>query len=312
MSSLTEWILRSPTDDFWGMAAVLVALTLAGFLGSFYFFYRKRIIEDTPTSKVRSAAQGYVEMRGSGELLDGPPIIAPLTGTTCTWYGYKVEEHRSSGKNSKWVIIDSGDSSELFLLVDETGKCIIDPDGAAVTTASKDVWYGSNSRPQRRPPHSRNVLTSLAGGKYRYTERRMHPGEPLYAIGLFKTVGGAGGDFNADADVRDLIKEWKNNSDALLAKFDTNKDGQIDMEEWQAVREAAYREVSARLRENQEAPPANVMSKTLDRRRPYILSAIPQEFLIRRYYLYALGLLLLFFVCGSLGSWMISVRLGGG
>jgi len=307
-----EWILRSPTDDFWSTAAVLLALTVAGFLGSFYFFYRKRVIEDTPTSRIRSAAQGYVELSGSGTLMEGPPIIAPLTGTTCTWYGYKVEEHRRSGKNSKWVTIDSGDSSELFLLVDDTGKCIIDPEGAGVTTAGKDVWYGSSSRPQTRPARNRSLLTSLAGGKYRYTERRMHPGEPLYAIGLFKTVGGAGGDFNTDADVRDLIKEWKHNSDALLEKFDTNKDGQIDMVEWQAVREAAYREVTARLRENQEAPPANVMSKTLDRRRPYILSAIPQEFLIRRFYRYALGLLLLFFVCGSLGTWMISVRLGGG
>ena len=311
MSSLTEWIHQSPTDDFWVTAMVLVALTIAGFLGSFYFFYRKRIMEDTPTSKVRSAAQGYVELHGVGKLMEGPPIIAPLTGSTCTWYGYKVEERRSTGRNSKWVTIDSGDSSELFLLVDDTGQCIIDPDGAGVTTTSKDVWYGSSSRPQQRPPRSRNMLTSLAGGKYRYTERRMHPEEPLYAIGLFKTVGGVGGEFDMDADVRDLIKEWKINSAALLAKFDTNKDGQIDMEEWQAVRDAAFREVRARHRENAAAPPAHVMSKTLDRRRPYILSAIPQESLIRRFQLYTIGLILLFFVSGVLSTWMISVRLGG-
>lgn len=312
MSSLTQWIHRSPTDDFWGIAVVLVALACAGFLGSFYFFYRKRIMEDTPTSRVRSAAQGYVELHGVGTLMEGPSIIAPLSGSICTWYGYQVEERRRSGKNTKWVTIESGDSSELFLLVDDTGQCIIDPDGAGVTTAGKDVWYGNSSRPERPPPRNRSLLASLAGGKYRYSERRMLPGEPLYAIGLFKTVGGAGGDFTTDLDVRDLIKEWKQNGERLLAKFDTNKDGQIDMEEWQAVRDAALGEVRARQREHENAPPAHVMSKTLDRRRPYILSAIPQEFLIRRFYLYALGLLLLFFVCGSLGTWMISVRLGGG
>lgn len=308
---MTEWVLRSPADDFWGVAALVVGLAIAGFLGSFYFFYRKRIMEDTPTSRVRSAAQGYVELHGIGELMQGPPIIAPLTGTTCTWYGYKVEEHRSSGKSSKWVTIDSGDSSELFLLVDDTGKCIIDPDGAGVTTTSKDVWHGNSKRPVGRPARNRSLFTSLAGGKYRYTERRMHPGEPLYAIGLFKTIGGTGGDFNLEADVRDLIKEWKQDSEALLTKFDKNRDGQIDMEEWQAVRDGALREVMARQREHQTAAPVNVMSKTLDRHRPYMLSAIPQELLIGRFYRYAIGLILLFFICGTLGTWMISVRMGG-
>ena len=308
---MTEWIHNSPSDDFWVFAAILIALTIAGFLGSFYFFYRKRIMEDTPTSKIRSAAQGYVELRGFGELMDGPPIIAPLTGTTCTWYGYKIEEHRRTGKKSKWVTIDSSDSTELFLITDDTGKCIIDPDGAGVTTATRDVWYGNSRRPQGRPLGKRGPLSVLAGGRYRFTERRMHPGEPLYAIGLFKTVGGAGGEYNIDADVRDLLKEWKRDSEALLAEFDKNRDGQIDMDEWQAVRDGAFKEVMARQQEQRSVPPANVMGKTLDRRRPYILSAIPQDILIRRFYMYAMGLLVTFFVCGALATWIIGVRMAG-
>ena len=59
-------------------------------------------MEDTPTSKIRSAAQGYVELSGHGELMEGPKIIAPLTSKYCTWYSYKVEERRRSGKNSQW------------------------------------------------------------------------------------------------------------------------------------------------------------------------------------------------------------------
>lgn len=72
-------------------------------------------------------------------------------------------------------------------------------------------------------------------GGYRYTEMRIHPNEPLYAIGLFETVGGAGSEYNTGSDVGHLLREWKKNSEQLLARFDENKDGQIDMEEWQKV-----------------------------------------------------------------------------
>ena len=153
MSALSEWAKFSTTDDFWMVASILILLTIFGFAGAFYFFMRKRIMEDTPTSKIRSAAQGYVELDGVGDLLEGPPIIAPLTGATCTWYSYKIEQHRRSGKNSHWSTIEKGTSEDLFLIIDDTGQCIVDPEGASVTPAEKDVWYGASSRPavDRRP-----------------------------------------------------------------------------------------------------------------------------------------------------------------
>lgn len=83
MSSLVTWVQQSPSDDFWLAAAILIGLTVFGFIGAFYFYLRKRVMQDTPTSKIRSAAQGYVELNGHGDLLEGPPIIAPLTGSTC-------------------------------------------------------------------------------------------------------------------------------------------------------------------------------------------------------------------------------------
>ncbi len=151
MSSLIGWVTHSAADDFWIVAGILIGLTIAGFVGAFYFFMRKRIMEDTPTSKIRSAAQGYVELSGRGDLMEGPKIIAPLTSKYCTWYSYKVEERRHSGKNSRWATVQKGRSEELFLIIDETGQCVIDPEGASVTTIEKDVWYGSSSQPTRGP-----------------------------------------------------------------------------------------------------------------------------------------------------------------
>ena len=206
MTALTEWVRQAPSDDFWMLAILLIVLAVAGFIGAFYYFSRKRIMEDTPTSKIRSCPQGYAELRGHGDLMEGPDIIGPLTGKICTWYSYKVEEYRRSGKNSKWVTINKGTSDELFLIIDETGKCVIDPEGASVTTIHRDVWRGNSRQLSRGPMGSGNGFLSLHGGRYRYTERRMHTKDTLYSIGLFKTVGGAGGNYNTDSDVRGLLK----------------------------------------------------------------------------------------------------------
>lgn len=306
MSALTQWVNQAPSDDFWFTVFFLAVLAISGFIGAFYFFTRKRIIEDTPTSRIRSAPQGYVELNGVGELMQGPPIVAPLTGTYCTWYSYKIEERRRSGKRSRWITVENETSEELFLLCDDTGTCVIDPEGAYVTPGASETWYGSTAKPVRG---SRTGGGLLNMGRYRYTERRLHPRESLYAIGLFKTVGGAGAEFDLNADVRDLLREWKRNSQSMLDRYDKNRDGEIDLEEWETMREAALKEVMARHVELQADPPVNMMSKTCDSRRPYILSALPQDGLVRRFHYYSLALIILFFAAGTFAAWMIGVRM---
>jgi len=311
MSFLSAWVRQSPQDDFWLATVMMIVLAITGFIGAFYFFLRKRVMEDTPTAKIRSAAQGYVEFNGHGELLEGPPIIAPLTNTICTWYSYTIEEHRRSGKNSHWVTIENRTSDELFLVIDETGQCVIDPEAASVTPSESDCWYGHSSRPSSGAKISHGGFFSFRSGRYRYTEKRMRPKDPLYAMGLFKTVGGAVGEFNIDTDVRDLLREWKQDSATMLEKYDQNKDGQIDMQEWQKVRDEAFKEVMAKHSERKTSPAVNLLCKTCDKRRPYLLSAIPQSALIKRYNYYSVGLIVVFFLSGAFASWMISLRMAG-
>ena len=319
---LNQWIKSSPSDDFWFWAIATTVAAIAGFFFAFHFIQRKRIIEDTPTSKIRSAAQGYVELVGHGHLMDGQPIVSPLTGTTCTWYEFKVEEKRQTGKRTEWKTIKKGISDELFLLKDETGQCIIDPEGASVTVTTKNVWYGSQVSPHGHAPKRQKIsLLSLgmsgfgrsvgmAGfGRYRYTERLLHSGESLYAIGLYKTVGGAGAYYDVNEDVRELIREWKSNTESMLKKFDLNKDGEIDLNEWQKVRDEAYKQVMEKHKEDKALPPVNLMNRTNDRRRPYILSALPQDDLTRTLHIYSMLSIIAFIICGSAATWMISLRL---
>lgn len=312
-ADLRQWANAAPADDFWLFAGVLVIGALAGFFFAFKFVQSKRIIEDTPTSKIRSAAQGYLELIGHGELMQGQPIISPLTGTTCTWYQFKVEERRQSGKNSEWVTVRKGVSDELFLIKDETGQCIIDPEGANVTVFKKDVWYGATASPMGGSTATRNsgglLSKMMTSNKYRYTEKLLHPNENLYAIGLFKTVGGAGANFDVNEDVRELIREWKTDSEELMKRFDTNGDGEIDVIEWQRVRDEAYKQIMEKHSEQKTMPPVHLMNRTHDKRRPFILSAIPEDDLTRRLHIFSVLSITVFVICCSLSALLISARI---
>ncbi|MEE9575614.1 MAG: GIDE domain-containing protein [Gammaproteobacteria bacterium] len=306
----TDWILQAPADDFWEWATLLSVASIGGFIGAFYFFLRKRIVEDTPTSNIRSAAQGYVELSGISKLMDGSIITGPLTSTTCAWYSYSIEEHQSSGKNSHWVTLEEGISDNLFLIIDDTGEAVIDPENANVTPGYTDVWYGSTRQPQHRSAARRKKkFFNISMGDYRYTEMRIHPDEKLYAIGLFATVGGTASEYNTSNDVAHLLRKWKKNSEHLLARFDENKDGQIDMEEWQKVRETALKQINSQHADQKASAPVHILGKTCDSRRPFLLSALPQSDLVKRYSRYATGMIIIFFVAGALATWMISVRL---
>ena len=314
--TLKQWVQTAPADDFWFWALGLLVAAIAGFFFAFHFIHRKRVIEDTPTSKIRSAAQGYVELIGHGYLMEGQPIVSPLTGKSCTWYEFRVEEKRQSGKRTEWKTIRKGTRDELFLIKDETGQCVIDPEDAYVTVNDKQVWFGNSATPTSKPNITGkktglgNFAIGFIGGmqRYRYTEKLLHSGESLYAIGLYKTVGGAGAKFDINEDVRELIREWKTDTETLMKRFDANNDGEICLQEWQQVRDEAYQEVMKKHHEQKNLPPVHIMNKTNDKRRPFILSARPQDDITRRFHFYSILSISLFLLCGSLTTWMISLR----
>jgi hypothetical protein len=251
-----------------------------------------RLIEDTPTAKIRSAPQGYVELEGVGKLMDGPPIIAKLSGLPCVWYRYKIEQqvktHYKGQTHTRWEVIEKDESTETFWLEDETGRVVIDPEGADITPRHKDSWRSSSSLGgiARRPVGVSNFFTSHSGhGNYRFTEERINQGERLYALGLLKSVSSYTSMPTVDEDVRELLKDWKKDQPTLLQRFDLNQDGKIDEIEWRLARAQARRETMKNRQEQviHSADGLSVMGPTRDRSRPYILSAFTQSELTKRY-----------------------------
>jgi hypothetical protein len=298
---------------------VVVALILgmAALWGAFTFLRRKRIIEDMPTALIRSAPQGYVELQGHAELMDGDPVFSPLSLRHCAWYRYKVEKRekrgaRSGANDSAWRTIEQGTSDNLFYLVDATGRCAVDPDGAAVTAAHRNVWYGQNRIPGRyHDDDGRWWARALGqlGQPYRYTEQRIEPGDAIYALGHFTTHGGGATRFDKDGAVGDRLREWKRDQAFLLANFDADGDGRIDMQEWEAARARAEAEVMSERRHDAGPPPVDLLARGRERRQPFVIAAGSEETLVRRCRYAAGGLLLvaLPLVVGAL--WAIALRL---
>ncbi len=234
---------------FWLLLLGVAAAAVYSFWYAFKAWRENRVVADTPTSRVRSAAQGYVELTGHGVMPPHKETIAPLTGKPCTWWRYKIEERRSSGRSRGWTKVDGGTSEEPFVLDDGTGQCLIDPRGAEVFPVSKDVWYGSTEWPEVRIPDGTGLFGKLAdvllsGGHYRYTEYRLQPNETVCALGSYRSIGGVGVD-DPEVAVAALLHDWKQDQKTLLARFDRNHDGVLDAGEWDQARAAAHNRSSS-------------------------------------------------------------------
>ena len=270
---------------FWLIVAALAAAAAYSFWYAFKAWAKNRVIEDTPTSRVRSAAQGYVEISGLSVLPPNCHNKAPLTKVPCAWWRYKIEERRHSGRSRSWFTIQGDTSTEPFLLDDGTGQCLIDPRGAEVFPGASDVWYGPSEWPEVRIPDGTGILGRLADAlltdKYRYTEYRLQADEHVYAIGAFRSLGGAGAE-DTETAAANLLHEWKKNQAALLARFDTNHDGTLSAAEWEQARAAARRQVLDGRAAEVRPPSVNVLGDPMDGR-AFLLAASDGETLARRF-----------------------------
>lgn len=273
-------IAQAGAREFWIAIALIGLAGAAAFVLGWNRLSRARLIENTPTSRIRSAAQGYVELQGHARLMPGPEIVAPLSGDRCCWWEFRVEkkerQYRNGSSRTEWRTIDRGTSDELFLLVDSTGECVIDPVGARVIPSVSRKWRGSVPRP-RGYPRERSWVEF---GDYRYRERLVRYGDWLYALGEFRSQTAARHDQEMH-DVSALLAQWKRDRPALLRRFDADGDGEISVREWAAAREAAIRQVRAEQVQRSVQPDLHVLARPRDRGRPYLLSTKSEQELTR-------------------------------
>jgi hypothetical protein len=295
LSSLQDWLHREYAQLLTSGAQLLLLLlglrlqTLDGWLFSFSAIalisvfawlsalYRLRALRNTPTSKIASAAQGYVELTGRGQAYCEQPLLSTLSRRPCLWCRYRIEQRDSRGN---WEPAGSGQTEDSFIISDDTGKCVVDPERAEIVTQHYRQWQEDT---------------------YRYTEWMLMERDVIYVIGQFSTQGGSTLEFDARTEVSHVLSEWKKDMPALRKRFDLNQDGELDMKEWELVQQAARREVDKMMAEMRSQPDMHYVNKPADGKL-YLISNLPQHKLTRRYLLWSWAHLTIFFAAlGGLG-----------
>lgn len=278
-SRLESQIQGLSASDYGIAFALLAGLLLFLIYYSYRTYSRYRFMDATATSKIRSAAQGHVEVKGLGELMPGDSIVSPFSGSRCIWYHCTIDRKRRHGKRTTWTNISDECSHHLFRIVDETGECIVDPDDAHVVPELDVTWYGGDIDRSRYPPKTTQLL-SLGFGNYRFRERLIRPATEVYALGWFRTVYSDTPDELVSKQVEDLVRQWKIQPARYLRDFDFDANGKIQDDEWKAVRTAARSAVLAQMRRQKREH--HVISRPADRGQPFILSAQTEEELVGR------------------------------
>ena len=108
---------------------------------------RKRLVDDTPTSKTQGVFVGLTEVKGTAEC--ETPLLSYLTESACVQYQWSVAEHWSrwvtesytdskgnrrtrTRRESGWRTVAEGGDLTAFYLQDDTGVLRIQPAGAKI------------------------------------------------------------------------------------------------------------------------------------------------------------------------------------
>src|ERR1700733_7865540 len=125
------FLLAAVTRD---QSRLIVWAAIGACLGV-YLFYRgfkmlqfKRLILNTPLSRVRSASMGLVEVSG---MAVGPNTIpAGITGEPCYYYRATAWEYQRSGNRNNWKRVADESLFVPFFVQDDTGRMLVNSQGA--------------------------------------------------------------------------------------------------------------------------------------------------------------------------------------
>jgi len=173
---------------------ILTVLSSIAIAGGLYFFFagfqllaRKRLLLTTPTSRIRSAALGLVEVTGAAA---GPyTISAPITGKPCFLYHTAAWQQRD-GKKQEWEKVADETLHLPFFIEDSTGQLLVEPLGADLDLHRdfREEYAASffSSNLDDVPPRVSVFLSRhgiAPGRRLRIEERSIKPEDALFVAG---------------------------------------------------------------------------------------------------------------------------------
>ena len=242
-----------------GRTICLWLIAAIGLVASAASYRRARAIADIATSRIGSAAQGYVEVVGKAKADPSELIFTPYSRISCIWYRYRA--YSRDGDRGEWQQIDSGSSFTTFEISDGTGACRVDPEHAEVMAPERRVSYRDGDK---------------------LVEEMLFAGSQIYVLGEFTSVRGDGSALSVSADVSALLGSWKKAPVQLKKRFDLDGNGEIDTHEWELARRLATRTVEKEHREIRQLDELNIV-RAPSEGRMFLISTLPPQKTRRRY-----------------------------
>lgn len=93
----------------------------------------KRLLDDTPTSRIRSMAMGVVEL--NGQVAERSRVAAPFSGRPCAYWEIEIQTRSANRRNNSlrsWSTVHRNRSGHPFFVRDASGVALVYPQGADV------------------------------------------------------------------------------------------------------------------------------------------------------------------------------------
>lgn len=267
------------------LAGVVPALVATALLWSgIHFLFLKRLVENTPTSRVRSLAMGLVEVHGRARRLYA--LVAPMTQSPCAWY--RLRKYRKDQKD-RWKLVREIDSNHVSFQIDDgTGRVTVAPSGAAIRAQAQHSGYPGQS------PLTFTAFGSSFGEDEKWVEDVIYEGTSLYVLGYAQPLREEkdGLRERTMAKLRQLKLDPQ-----TLHRYDANGDGRIDELEWESARsdaeQEALKEHLGAQGERKRQEDHVVIGDPRQRSLPFIIAeTVSEAALASKYGWYSLALLL--------------------
>jgi hypothetical protein len=229
---------------------------------------RLRAVTGVPRSRIRSAAQGYVELHGRARVRDEACFVSPLSGEKCLYLELQRERVQGNRRNARRTTVDRAPE---FVLDDDTGEAIVVTEGADFTHLGWSPWYyGWSDDPWRA---RRRSAFWILFQRWRFRERILPVSSVIYLLGDFSTPTAR----SREVQVREALLALKRDRSSLLERFDTDGDGEISLEEWERARLETEAEVGRRLLAEAAVTELPLLTRPRHRHLPFLISTETDE-----------------------------------
>lgn len=218
-------VLAEALESYAPLAMSALAAGLLLLTHSYTLIRRKRIIENTPTAKLRSMPMGEVEVKGRARAKY--LVKAPYSFIDCVYYSYEKYRTVQTSDGYSRRFVKRGSSGPVpFYLEDDNNRVLVMPGGAILKVNYRETIRGGGSMfilAAARPlPSGMTVVETI-----------IPVGARLYVTGFAHRVL-----MSTEAKKRTFTERLRalKADRASLMHFDINDDNRISADEWDLAR----------------------------------------------------------------------------